>query len=191
MPKIARMKSNILDLLETPLLLSTKHKEIRAGTNNYCNMMIVHNATLNVAILKNVMMVTKNLKKVTYLCETFVSKRPVDNNADFVLVVAYATEYPMAAMVNNKLVIIKTNKIHCYTTEILAPLCALKVLHVDTSRRNIFIKTDNNTAKSAFLRNRVRLQRKQLSFDIFCEIAKIHNSASCIIRVRQVERKPS
>ena len=70
-PKIARIKSIILDLLETPLLLSTKQREIIAGTNNYCIMLIVHNATLNVAILKNVMLVTKNLRKVTYLYDTF------------------------------------------------------------------------------------------------------------------------
>ena len=65
-------------------------------------------------------------------------------------------------------------KIHCNTTEILSPLCALKALFIDLSNRNLCVKTDNNTAKAAYVRNRVRLQRKQLSFDIFCELAKLH-----------------
>ena len=180
-PKIAKMKQQCLDLLETPLLLSAKHKEIIAGTNNYCNMFIVHNATLNVSILKNVMLVTKNLAKVTYLYEAFVSKSPVSNNGEFVCVVADATDQQMAAIVNNKLVIAKLmKKVHCNTTEILAPLIALKVLNVNTENRNLVIKTDNNTAKSAYKRNRVRLQRKQLSFDIFCEIARLHNKTSSL-----------
>ena len=83
----------------------------------------------------------------------------MDSNGDFVLVIADATETQMAAIVNNKLVLIKKNKkIHCITTEILAPLCAMRYLHVDTNRRNLCIKTDNNTAKCAYERNRVRLQ---------------------------------
>ena len=85
-PKIAKMKSNILDLLETPLLLSTKQREIIAGTNNYCNMFVVHNATLNVNILKNITLTTKNLAKITYLYETFTCKRQVSNYGEFVCV---------------------------------------------------------------------------------------------------------
>ena len=100
------------------------------------------------------MLVTKNLQKVTWLYEEFVSKRPVKNNAEFVLVIADATEDQMAAIINNKLVVIKSiKKIHCNTTEILAPLCALKCLHVDLYDRNLCIKTNNNTAKSVYDRN--------------------------------------
>ena len=62
-PKIARMKRSILDLLETPMLLSTKQREVIAGTNNYANMFVVHNATLNVNILKDKKLVAKNIKK--------------------------------------------------------------------------------------------------------------------------------
>ena len=87
----------------------------------------------------------------------------------------------MAAIVNNKLIIIKLmKKIHFNTTEILAPLCALKALFIDVNNRNLCIKTNNNTAKSAYARNRVRLQKKQLSFDIFFELAMIHNEASTV-----------
>ena len=101
-PKIQKMKRECLDLLETPLLLSTKQREIIAGVNNYCNMFIVHNATLNISILKNVMLVTKNIAKVTYLYESFVSKRPVQVNGEFVCIVADATEQQVAAIINNK-----------------------------------------------------------------------------------------
>ena len=91
----------------------------------------------------------------------------------------------MAAIVNNKLVVIKLiKKLRCNTTEILARLCALKILNVDVYDRNLCIKTDNNTAKSAYTRNRVRLQRKQLSFDLFVEIAKLHNQSSSLETVK-------
>ena len=105
----------------------------------------------------------------------------MDNNGEFVCVVADATDQQLAAIVNNKLVIAKLmKKVHCNTTEILAPLVALKMLKVNINNRNLVIKTDNNTAKAAYVRNRVRLQRKQLSFDIFCEIAKLHNLSSSL-----------
>ena len=55
-------------------------------------MFIVHNATLNVNILKNIMLVTKNMRKITYLYETFTSKRPVSSNGDFICIVADATD---------------------------------------------------------------------------------------------------
>ena len=71
-------------------------------------------------------------------------------------------------------------KIHCNTTVILAPLVALKALKIDVYDRNLCIKTDNNAAKSAYTRNRVRLQRKQLSLDLFVEIAKLHNLSSSV-----------
>ena len=64
-PKITEEKKKLLDLLEIPLLLSSKQREVMAGCNNYFNMFVVHNATLNFAILKNVILVTKNLQKVT------------------------------------------------------------------------------------------------------------------------------
>ena len=103
------------------------------------------------------------------------------NNGEFVSVVTYATDQQLAAIVNNKLVVMKLmKKVHCNTTEILAPLIALKMLHIDMSNRNLIIKTDNNTAKAAFVRKRVRFQRKQLSFDIFCELAKLNNMSSSL-----------
>ena len=167
-PKIARMKSSILDLLETPLLLSAKQRKMIACINNYANLFVVNNATLNVNILKEIKLVRKNINKITYLYETFTSKKQVNSNGDFVMIIADATEQQMAAMVINKLVVIKLNrKIHFNTTEILEPICALMALFVDINDRNLCVKTDNNTAKSAFDRNRVRLQRKQLSIDIF------------------------
>ena len=138
-------------------------------------MFVVHNATLNVNILKEIKLVCKNINKITYLYETFTSKKQVNSNDEFIMIVADATDQQMAAIVNNKLVVIKLNRrIHCNTTEILATFFALKALYVDVNERNLCVKTDN-TAKSAFNRNRVRFQRKQLSIDIFCELARINN----------------
>ena len=97
------------------------------------------------------------------------------------LIIANATENQIAAIINSKLIIAKLNKkLHCNTTEILAPLIAMRCLHSDTNKRNICIMTDNTTAKSAYAWNRVQLQRKQLSFDLFVEIAKVHGFASSV-----------
>ena len=180
-PKMSSMKRSLLELLESPLLLSAKQKEIIAGTNNYYNLFIVHNSTLNINIMKNITLVSKNIAKVAWLYDKFTSKKKTMPNGEFVLVVADATDTQMAAIVNNTLIIIKLNKkVHSNTTEILAPLIALRLLNVDTRDRNICIKVDNNTAKAVYTRNRVRLQRKQLSFEIFCIVAEMNNAASSI-----------
>ena len=73
-----------------------------------------------------------------------------------------------------------SKKLHCNTTEVLSPLVAMRFLHIDMNRRNICIMTDNTTAKSAYARNRVRLQRKQLSFELLVEIAKVYGFASSV-----------
>ena len=131
--------------------------------------------------MKNITLVSRNIAKVAWLYDKFTSKKKSMPNGEFILVVADATDTQMAAIVNNKLIIIKLNKkVHSNTTEILAPLIALRLLNVDTCDKNICIKVDNNTAKAVYTRNRVRLQRKQLSFEIFCIVAEMNNAASSI-----------
>ena len=53
------------------------------------------------------MLVSRNIAKVAWLYNEFTSKRKVESNSEFVLIVADATESQMAALVNNKLIIIK------------------------------------------------------------------------------------